>query len=429
MIKDSLTTGTDPINRTANSRTAVHAKPSLPLSLGLGVLLVASAGIAAAQQITPVATGLNNPRGLAFGPNGKLYVAEAGIGAGDGHGGFAVGVGLTGAITEIQNLRSHHPTSRRMVTGLASIGDTANHFPEVVGPDAVSYDRSEGLYVGMAESVSGVLAGDPTLDPDVVGQFGHLLKLAQHQLAFGHKHANAHDLPWTAIADVGDFNYGWTGSQKTNSWAPLNPDGTPQFPDANPYGVLALRDHLYVVDAGANTLNEVRPDGTVRLIAYFPDPLVNGHPVSDSVPTCIAKGPDGMLYVGTLAFGANAAAGGGGRSVVYQVNPNSPVPVTPVVWADGLNPITGCGFGKDGAFYVTEYTTHFPTSDLGDVVRIPVNPDGSAGSAATRTTLGYGALHSPNGFACGPDGSIYVSNYSTSTAVDATPGEVVRVNY
>ena len=90
------------------------------------------------------------------------------------------------------------------------------------------------------------------------------------------------------------------------------------------------------------------------------------------------------------------------------------------------NPITGCGFGRDGAFYVTEFSTHFPTSDLGDVVRIVIKPDGSAGA---RTTLGVGALHSPNGFASGPDGSIYVSNHSTSTAVDVTPGEVVRVNF
>ena len=47
----------------------------------LTVMSVASA--AEAATVTPIASGLDNPRGLAFGPHGQLYVAEA------GHGGTA----------------------------------------------------------------------------------------------------------------------------------------------------------------------------------------------------------------------------------------------------------------------------------------------------------------------------------------------------
>jgi hypothetical protein len=48
--------------------------------------LVVPAG-ASASTITQVMHGLDNPRGLAFGPEGGLYVAEAGRGgAGSPHG-------------------------------------------------------------------------------------------------------------------------------------------------------------------------------------------------------------------------------------------------------------------------------------------------------------------------------------------------------
>jgi hypothetical protein len=44
----------------------------------LAALTVAAA--ASAESVAVFAAGLNNPRGLEFGPDGKLYVAEGGLG-------------------------------------------------------------------------------------------------------------------------------------------------------------------------------------------------------------------------------------------------------------------------------------------------------------------------------------------------------------
>ena len=61
--------------------------------------------------------------------------------------------------------------------------------------------------------------------------------------------------------------------------------------------MLAVPGGSYVADAGANTLNFVAANGRISILAYFPD-----NAIRDSTPTCIAPGPDGALYVGTLAL-------------------------------------------------------------------------------------------------------------------------------
>ena len=386
----------------------------LGLSLGVG----ACTG-RAQSQLTVIADGLNNPRALDFAPNGALYVAEAGLGAGDST--FAVGVGFNGSITEIDGANSPNPVWRRIVTGLASVGSIEKGSPQAIGPSGVSVHGTGGIYVTMGQSALGVAADNPDLPSAAQAQFGRLLKVTPSG-------------QWKTLGDVGDVNYLWAAANQAQPWAPAG-----QFPDANPYGVLALAGRQFVADAGANTIDEIRPDGSVRIIAFVPNPtlpLPNGKTatVSDSVPTCMALGPDGYLYVGTLAFGANFARFSPTappnwkslppQSKIYRVDPNgSKFFLSEAdVWAEGFNPIVACGFSR-GALYVTEFETQQSGYTTGDVVRVEVT---SAGPGA-RTTLGANALHQPNGLAFDAKGNVFVSNYSSSVA--AGSGQVVRVNF
>jgi sugar lactone lactonase YvrE len=355
----------------------------------VGAFGFASKGTAA-PTVTVVADGLNNPRGLAF-QDGHLWVAEAGAGGSEcvptpGGQSDPTCFGLTGSIDRIDG-----GTVKRVFTGLGSSAGSSGAFASGPNGIATSGDR---LYAVLGDSDFTVPQGlSPELTATLFDQAGHLMRGS----------TGDGDSGLAALSNVGAFDYAWSNQHK--SLVPA------QFPDANPYGVLADGSHVFVADAASNTLDEVNShSGSEKILAFVPNP-----PQSDAVPTCVAEGPDGALYIGQLTGAGNGA----GVANVYRWTASGGL----TVWQTGFSAITGCGFGKDGSFYVTELDkVGFPPSGPpgGDVIKIAKN--------GARTTLGTGQLFFPNGFAAGDDGAIYVSNWSVRPGSGPGPhGQVVRI--
>jgi len=343
----------------------------------VGALLTLPSAEAA---ITQVIGGLHSPRGLAFGPGGQLFVAQSGD------------YSANGSIIEILDPMAVHPRVRTIVNDLPTIGG-GGEFTSVDGISILGDGVNFGLYAIMAANPQAT--GDPA--------FGNLLRVDYRRNV-------------ETLVNVGSFNYEWTDDHQ---W--LVPFG--DFPDANPYGVLVVPDHTYVVDAGANTLNEVMPDGSIRVLAFFPNETL-----ADSTPTCACQGPDGYLYIGTLALVDSLFIAPSAK--VYRLNPadaNLPEPWnTPMtVWASDLWPINGCTFGPDGNFYASQIFTNpnfiYGEDIEGDVVQVLFN------SPSTHTFLTDGALSFTGGVAVGPNNVVYVSD--GTAGLDFVPeGRVVRLS-
>jgi hypothetical protein len=181
---------------------------------------------------------LDNPRGLAFGDDGALYVAEAGRGGS----GPCISLrslspmcaGRTGAVT-----RLYKGVQRRIVTGLPSYAPDGGE--GATGPHDVSI-RDRAVYVTID------LGGDPTLTPTAIR--------AALDLDLGWLIRARKDGTWRKVADLAGYE------EATNL------DGG--LPDSNPYGLRAGVSSHVATDAGANTLLRVSELGKITALAVLP---------------------------------------------------------------------------------------------------------------------------------------------------------------
>jgi len=365
----------------------------IPLSLVLGAcaseiptapapdLVARSVVVAAVPEVTPVMEGLDSPRGLAFGPQGALYVVEAGNRTFDAARCAPVARGRncysgTGAISRLWKGRQE-----RVASGLPSFYNPVVN--DIGGPNDIEF-------VGLGNATVSIGWGASPAARAGLGATG---------LLFGTLITVQPNGRWNVFTDIAAF-------EQAN-----NPAGGPL--DSNPYGLINEGNARFVVDAGANTVLRVDNRGTVSLVAVIPGsaapapPPFPPFPPAEAVPTEVRRGPDGALYVSTLTgvpFLPGAAA-------IWRVVPGE----TPTKFVAGLTQVTDFDWGADGSLYVLQYGSAPFFGGPSAIVRIAAN--------GARTTTTLARLVRPTGIVVGPDNALYVSNRGSEESV----GEVLRI--
>ena len=352
-----------------------------------------------------IAEGLVNPRGVAVGDDGTLYVSEAGLGgdevvtprgapeeapqvatpdavaveatpaeATEGEAGPPLTRGTTGQITQVTT----DGTQSVLATGLAS-------YSEGVGPSGLVVADGQ---VWVAIGGAGVALGlEPLETEDTVVRIDPASGEA------------------TVVAGLASYEI------------ENNPDRTDI--NQNLYGMdLGTDGRLYVADPGGNALYAVDPaTGEAAFVAVVPtlSALTGATPEADparerqSVPTGVGVGADGAVNVALLSEAWPAAA----PNVVRLAEDGSFESV-----ASGLTGVVDLAAAADGALYATQIWSGFD-GDVplpGSVERIL--PDGS-----TETVLD--GLFLPHGVAVDGAGNLYVTVNSIAFGPEAA-GQLLR---
>ncbi len=369
------------------------------------VLGVKEASFAASFEV--FATGLDSPRGLTFDSDGALYITEAGRGGegpcipapGAGPDGPTVCYGTTGAITRIQN-----GIQERVVTGLPSLALPLPDFGvsiDATGVHDIQFDKGGNAYVVVG------LGSSPEQRDDVlqIPEFGQFLAINNLN--------NSDDVTLTPLADLALYEGLFNPDENDSGFFNPYNEGI----DSNPFNFIIKDDTAYIVDAAGNDLFQAKTDGSeFSLVTVFPerlitDPFTNETIPLQSVPTSVALGMDGALYVSEYTgfpYPEDSAR-------IFRIDSDG----EPEVYAEGFRQIIDMDFDAQGNLYVLHYATKsllevFPSPGL----LMKITPDG------TRKNLLSEGLLFPTALEIAPDGDIYISNQGYIPG----RGEILRVS-
>jgi hypothetical protein len=318
----------------------------------VGLLLSLATTAAAQDDMTALAEGLNAPRHLSYDSAGNLFIAEA------GSGGEMEGIGPFGPAT--------YGTSSQ-VTSVSVDGEQSIVVDELLSLDA-------GF--GQIEGATSVIATEDSLWIS--------LGLGPAEVMDGQYHAAVIQVDRESgeIGTVIDV-----GAYETEN----NPDGAEELV-ANPTDIALGPDGtLFIVDASGNALYAWTEADGLSVVQVW-EPLAEpaeGEP-SQSVPTSVAVGPDGSVYVGFLS-GFPFPAGGarieqwtdGELAATYE----------------GLTLVTDVWVGAEGELYAVQFASGF-----GDQGYIPASGSIVSVSMDGITPVVEG-LNFPYGIAPAPEGS------------------------
>lgn len=392
------------------------AKSTAAVSAGV-ILGVPAAPAVMAQEATPVgdagpglppppegstvvAEGLWNPRFLAFGDDGTLYITENGIGGDEVIDNPFIGtseVEGTPAATPVAEEAGPPPSTRGYTGQISQV--TADGTQSVVVEGLLSYSDGagpNGIALGPNEiyfAIGGISVGagaEPLPEENTVNRY-----------VLG---ADAPEL----IAALGVFE------------VDNNPDGE----DVNPnlYGMATAADgRLHVADAGGNAIYAVDPaTGEFEVAAVVPTlgELPGEFDAAEmaerqGVPTGVAVGADGTTYVGLLSeFWPEGAP----SVLTLQEDGTFAGAGGPLMFNVAVT------IGPDGLVYASQlfsFTEGATEPGPGRVVRI---------TADSTVEPVVEAVFMPHGLAFDADGNLYVAINSLMSGPGMAAGQVVRVD-
>lgn len=316
----------------------------------------------AAPQV--IASGLEYPRGFAFGPDGAIYLAEAGTPEGN----TTMTVGLCPQVG-FGPSRGGFTSRISRITLDGTRTTVADHLP--------SAQNALGDVEGVADIAFGA---------------GHKL-YALLVAGCAHGHLNE---PSAVLGIHDDGSYSTLAN--LSQWIKANPTVHPNpgdfEPDGDFYNMAAQGNVLYIVEANQGNLISVKPeDGKITRLADVS--ATEGH----RVPTGLAIENDELLVGELTPF-----PGVPGAADILRFKRNGDIRDR----VHGFTAVLGVATDAQRNLYVLESftcatsTPCFPSPGSGQVVR--VSPSGARDVIAT-------GLSFPTALRMGPDGALYVSNF------------------